>query len=88
MGTDVSSGPIFLKKKERKKEKKKRKSIILTQNILDYFQGFYELYFGGEPGCQVVKFVCSASAAQGFAGLDPGRRHSTAHQAMLRRRPT
>ena len=37
---------------------------------------------------RVVKFACSASAAQGFAGLDPGRGHGTAHQAMLRWRPT
>ena len=32
--------------------------------------------------------LCSASAAQSFAGLDPRRRHGTTHQAMLRRRPT
>uniref|UniRef100_A0A8C4LYD3 Dedicator of cytokinesis 11 n=1 Tax=Equus asinus asinus TaxID=83772 RepID=A0A8C4LYD3_EQUAS len=30
-------------------------------------------------------FASSASVAQGFAGSDPGRRHGTAHQAMLRR---
>ena len=30
----------------------------------------------------------SASAAQGFAGSDLGHRRGTAHQAMLRRRPT
>ena len=32
----------------------------------------------------MVKFVGSASVAQGFAGLAPGHRPSTAHQAMLR----
>ena len=37
---------------------------------------------------QVVKFVRSALVAQGFTGSDPGRRHGTAHQAMLRRHPT
>ena len=37
---------------------------------------------------QVVKFTCSTSAAQGFTGLDPGHRHGTTHQAMLRRHPT
>ena len=36
----------------------------------------------------MVKFMCSASAAQGFASSDPGRKPSTAHQAMMRRRPT
>ena len=30
----------------------------------------------------------SASVAQGLAGSDPGYLTSTAHQAMLRRRPT
>ena len=32
----------------------------------------------------MVKFAGSASAAQGFAGSDPWRRHGTAHQAMLK----
>ena len=36
----------------------------------------------------MVKFAQSASAAQGFAGSDPGHRHGTAGQAMLRRHPT
>ena len=36
----------------------------------------------------VVKFAHSALAAQGFASSDPGRRHGTDHQAMLRRCPT
>ena len=31
----------------------------------------------------MVKFARSASAAQGFAGLDPGRGHGTPHQPML-----
>ena len=35
----------------------------------------------------MVKFARSAAAAQGFAGLDPGRGHGTTHQATLRRRP-
>ena len=35
----------------------------------------------------MVKFARSASAAQGFAGLDPGRGHGTAHQATLRQHP-
>ena len=42
----------------------------------------------GRPRGRVVKFAHSASAGQGFAALDPGRRHGTAHQATLRRRPT
>ena len=36
----------------------------------------------------VVKFLCSASSAQGFIGLDPGRGHGTAPQATLRARST
>ena len=42
----------------------------------------------GRPRGQVVKFAHSVSVAQGFAGSDPGCRHDTAHQAMLRRHPT
>ena len=39
---------------------------------------------------RVVGFTrsASASAAQGFAGSDPGHRHGTTHQAILRRHPT
>ena len=44
--------------------------------------------FPGASPVTVVKFVCSPSAAQGFAGSDPGRGHGTACQAVLRRRPT
>ena len=43
---------------------------------------------GGRPRGRVVKFMRSASVAQGFASLDPGCGHGTAHQAMLRRHPT
>ena len=32
----------------------------------------------------MVKFERSTSAAQGFAGSDPGRGQGTTHQAMLR----
>ena len=42
----------------------------------------------GQPRGRVVKFRRSTSVAQGFTSLDPGRRHGTAHQAMLRWRPT
>ena len=37
---------------------------------------------------QVGKFMCSALVAQGIAGSAPGRRHGTAHQAVLRQHPT
>uniref|UniRef100_A0A9L0RA52 Large ribosomal subunit protein uL11 C-terminal domain-containing protein n=1 Tax=Equus caballus TaxID=9796 RepID=A0A9L0RA52_HORSE len=41
------------------------------------------------PACgQVVRVTCSASAAQGFAGSSPGRRHGTTRQAMLGQHPT
>ena len=43
----------------------------------------------GWPHGRVVKFVCSASVAQSFAGSDPGHGHGTTHEAMLMRwRPT
>ena len=42
----------------------------------------------GRPHGRVVKFSSSTLVAQGFSGSDPGRRHGTAHQAMLRRHPT
>ena len=37
---------------------------------------------------QVVKFVRSTSAAQGFAGSNPGLGPGTSHQAMRRQCPT
>ena len=46
------------------------------------------LHSWGLPRGRVVKFVSSALVAQGFTSSDPGHGHSTAHQAMLRRRPT
>ena len=46
------------------------------------------IFYWGQPCGRVVKFACSASAAQGFTGLDPGRGPSTVHQAILRHRPT
>ena len=48
----------------------------------------YIKMYRGQLCDRVVKFVCSTSAAQGFTSSDPGRVHGTAHQAMLRRRPT
>ena len=33
-------------------------------------------------------FACFGLEAQGLTGLDPGRGHGTAHQAMLRGRLT
>ena len=35
------------------------------------------------PRDRVVKFMLSASVAQGFAGSDSGRGHGTAHQATV-----
>ena len=45
-------------------------------------------YPRGQPRGRVVKFMRSALAAQGFAGLDPEHGHGTARQAMLRQHPT
>ena len=47
-----------------------------------------KMLFQGRPHGRVVELERLAVAAQGFAGSDPGRGHGTAHQAMLRRRPT
>ena len=44
--------------------------------------------YRGQPDGRVVKFVRSASVAQGVTSSDPGRGPSTAHQAMLRQRAT
>ena len=44
------------------------------------------MYRGRSRG-RVVKLVCSTSAAQGFASLNPGQGRGMAHQAMLRWRP-
>ena len=41
----------------------------------------------GQPHGQVVKLY-STSAAQGFVGLDPGRGHGAASQAMMKWHPT
>ena len=49
---------------------------------------FKKFTFGGQPRGPVVKFACSTSQAQGFAGSNPGRGRGTAHQAMLRQQPT
>ena len=50
-----------------------RVSIILIKTVLE-----------GRHHGQVVKFMHSTSAAQGFPSSDPGHGHGTAHQAMLR----
>ena len=42
----------------------------------------------GQARGRVVKFKHSTSLAQGFADSHAGRGLSTAHQAMLRQRPT
>ena len=44
-----------------------------------------KMNLGGRLRGRVVKFACSAAAAQ---GSDPGRGHGTAHQATLRQHPT
>ena len=62
----------------------------LLLSLLEYFlfNSQKTTKFWGRPHGPMVKFVCSPSAAQGFAGSDPGRVQGTAHQAMLRRWPT
>ena len=55
----------------------------LFQVHLSYIKAFT----WGQPIGRTIKFVRSASVAQGFAGSNPGRGHGTAHQITLRRRP-
>ena len=45
------------------------------------------LMMGADPVAEWLS-LCSAAAAQGFAGSNPGHGHGTAHQATLRWRPT
>ena len=56
--------------------------------LIEIPENLYIKIFRGWPRGRVVKFACSALAAQGFAGSDPGRGHGTTRQAMLRWHPT
>ena len=67
---------IFFCEGQRRQSEESRRMLLLEE------------IFRGQPRGRLVKFVCSALAAQGFGSLDPGHRPSTVHQAMLRRRPT
>ena len=60
-------------------------SEILHETLLNQTQSSHHW---GQPRYRVVKFARSATAAQGFAGSDPGRGYDTAHQAKLRQCPT
>ena len=62
-------------------------AAISLASILRSLRSFKNQPWGQARG-QVVKFVCSALAAQGFVSLNLGHGHGTAHQAMLRWRPT
>ena len=64
------------------------KKIYRANNKEKMHKPFKAKSFRARPQGQVVKFVCSTAAAQGFTGSNPGRGHGTAHQATLRRRPT
>ena len=60
------------------------KSFLKTQHMLiEKLQNS-----GAWPSGRVVKFVRSASVAQGFTGSNPGHGHDTAHQALLKWHPT
>ena len=43
---------------------------------------------GAGPVVEVLSSRAPLQAAQCFVGSNPGRGHGTAHQAMLRQRPT
>ena len=56
--------------------------------LIKFYYSVKKEIFQGLARGRVVKLVRSASAAQGFAGSDPGRGQGTTHWAMLRRHPT
>ena len=73
--------PLNLRNKQRKGSSNRRKKRQFEKwERKDWRRG--------QPRGPVVKFTRSASAAQGFAGSDPGYGRGTAHQAMLGRCPT
>ena len=45
-------------------------------------------HLGAGPVAEWLSSRAPLQAAQCFVGSDPGRGHGTAHQAMLRQRPT
>ena len=57
------------------------------RNLETYITPYSKINPWGPPHGRVVKFVCPASVAQVFTGLDPGHGPST-DQAMLLWRPT
>ena len=61
-------------------------SLVLAEGQQEH--GAWLLHLRGRHRERAVKFVRSASAAQGFTGSDPGHGHGTARQAMLRQHPT
>ena len=67
------------------------KTLLILEAWLKWYilcKSILESTKQGRPRDRVVKFMHSDSAAQGFAGLDPGREPCTAHQAMLKQCPT
>ena len=47
-----------------------------------------DCFLGAGPMAEWLSSRAPLQAAQCFVGSNPGRRHGTAHQTMLRRRPT
>ena len=64
---------------------KKREAIFYK--MLGQLTNHLKKHTGASPMVKRLS-LCSASAAQGFPGSDPGRGHGTDRQAMLRQRPT
>ena len=62
--------------------------LVWKENVKYLKDNVFKILIRGQPRGRVVKFMRSASAAQGFASSDPGRGHGITHQAMLRRHPT
>ena len=51
-------------------------------------KNIYEKIRGAGPVAEWLSSHAPLQAAQCFVGSNPGRGHGTAHQTMLRRRPT
>ena len=72
----------------KSKTEKKTWSVPITSPLKNRHLSSKNSIYGGQPRGRGVKVTHSTSVAQRFAGSDPGCRHGTTHQAMLRRGPT
>ena len=75
-------------KKKKEKENLGSRELKLLPKVNRCFTSRAKIRREGQPQGRGVGFTCSASAAQGFAGSDPGHGPSTTRRAILGWRPT